>query len=227
LYAINSGIKRLLRKKIPDDEQFARIVSRRFGLFKKQKITAEALLGTIYPQKGEEGDVAWVAAMGAFGTDSTVVINEASVFFQAEHENMRNVFPYVCEALDTIGSKANEVSKQLTGKPPLWYATETNFILFCQPERANVDMGLITSGTLPRFVIAYSPVSDQFQKEVLNYRLNEGELTSPQDTLRIVSYFVSLFKEDRDFYLTKEAIKQMQKEMSALEDFASRERAAG
>lgn len=95
------------------------------------------------------------------------------------------------------------------------------------PERANVDMGLITSGTLPRFVIAYSPVSDQFQKEVLNYRLNEGELTSPEDTLKLVSYFVSLFKEDRNFYLTKEAIKQMQKEMAALEDFASRERAAG
>lgn len=43
----------------------------------------------------------------------------------------------------------------------------------------------------------------------------------------MVTFLTSLFKEDRDFVLHKDAIKQVQIEMDALEHFASREKAAG
>jgi len=229
LYDMNNNIKRILKKMIPDKEQFARIFVRRFSIAKKQKITAEALLGTVYGKKGddEDGDLQWIAQLGALGTDAVCVINEAAVFFQSDSENMKNVFPYVCEALDPIGHKANEISKQLTGKPPLWYATETNFILFCQPERANVDIGLITSGTLPRFIVAYSPVSEKFHHDVLKFRMNSEEKTSDIDTFNLAKFFISLFKVDKDFIFTDAAAQQINKEMDNLEEFASREQAAG
>ena len=227
LFDLNKEIVKILKHEIKDNFIRNNIIGKRFIITKRQKVTAEALLGTIYGGKSEEGEPVWYAELGALGTDSVSVINEASIFFQTESENMKNVFPYVCEALDPIGSKANEVNKQLTGKPPLWYATETNFILFCQPDRANVDLGLITSGTLPRFVVMYSPVSEKFQRDVFKFRMYKEIETTDVDTKTLAKFLVGILSEDRDFELSQEAIDQLIIEMEALEDFASRERAAG
>jgi len=221
MYELNEEVKKIIKDKIDDKFIAHKIINRRFNYDKKQKVTAEALLGTVI--RSSEG---WVAQMGVEATASVLVINEASTFFNSENENMNNVFPYVCEALDPIGSQANIVSKQLTGRPALLYRTETNFVLFCQPERANLNEGIITSGTLPRFLIVYSPVSERYHHEVLEFRMSHTPTVSPSMLSELASFLLSILSENRDFVLSKKAKSRVVYEMTKLTDFVSDDRVA-
>lgn len=219
LYETNNRIKEILRAEINDALAVFEIESKRLNYDKKQRITDQALLGTVI--RTEDG---WIAQLGAEGLSSVLVINEASSFFNSDDSSTKNVFPYVCEALDPIGSEANVVSKQLTGRPSLKYRTETNFVLFCQPERANLTEEIITSGTLPRFIIVYSPVGENYHEEVLAFRMNHEPQTSSKDTSLLAIFFSTLFHDDRKFILTNEAEKQIIHEMNRLVSFSSSDR---
>jgi len=170
------------------------------------KITSEALLGSVKPAKDEEGWDGWIAEYGALGENSLTIINEGSPFFRSKDtSNMENFFPYVCQALDPIGSNSNQISKKLTGKPTLWYETNTNFLIFVQPEHCELSEHIITSGTLPRFVNIYSPVSEQYHDLVLHWRLNRKSKASLFDSEQLSKYFLKMFVNDKPFVMTQKS----------------------
>jgi len=222
LFEINNTVKKVINDNIDDPIIVFEVNSKRLNYDKKQRVTDQALLGTV--TRTNEG---WLADLGVEGTASVVVINEASTFFNSDDSTTKNVFPYVCEALDPIGSEANVVSKKLTGRPSLKYRTETNFVLFCQPERANLNEEIITSGTLPRFNIVFSPVSELYHEEVLYFRMTHKKVTTDRDTHKLAEFFASMFGDDRDFTLTKEAEQRVLFEMRRLVQFASDDRVSG
>ena len=182
------------------------IIAKRFKFMPCTKITSEALLGTVRPAKDEEGWDGWVANFGALGENSLTIINEGSPFFRSKDtSNMENFFPYVCQALDPIGSNSNQISKKLTGKPTLWYETDTNFLIFVQPEHCQLSEEIITTGTLPRFVNIYSPVSEEYHELVLHWRLNRKRRSSAHDMEKMVRYFLKIFSNDNPFSITQKA----------------------